>query len=185
MSDLQAREQQDLVSQLRAYFLGAAQTIEELENGYHRLCEIEETLHRKQIGEEPDPLFLTRTKVCQMLLGDRPIYELYPEADARGVFELPYDDMVLREQYYFGAVPSGAWSWKIDPEKENPKYKEYREQLYQETIDTLCATHPAYIFSHLSKEEQEQIQNEHAYAVFQTGTWESVLVKEGDTMKKK
>lgn len=169
----------DRAMQLQSYFLGGSET--ELEVNCKGLCCMEAELYRKQTGEDLQPGDRVQTEICQQMLGKRPIYELYPEADARGLFEGTYDDAAWRERYYFGTAIAGGHDWERTLRESDPEYQRYRKQLCQRTIETLCAAYGEEIWQHLPREEQQTIQRRHPYPAFQAGKWKCVLILPGQT----
>lgn len=152
--DMESEKREERTMQLQAYFLRAG----DLEENFNRLCEMEKEVYREKYGEEPQPHAMLRTNISRLLLGKHPIYELYPEADARGMFEGPYDDSKWRELYYFGTTIPGGHDWERTLQESNPEYQRYRTKLYQETISALCKSYGEDLFRHLPAKEQEQIQ---------------------------
>lgn len=157
------QEHRDLASALKAYFFDS--THGSLETSFDRLCDYERQRLMNQYDDPEDyePTFETRIAVCKELLGDTPIYELYPEEDLRGVFEGAYDDMKYRERYYFERpVPGTYGDREID--QQNPLYKNYRETLYKRTIEDICDKHSNYIFQQLPSIEKQIIEKDVAFA---------------------
>lgn len=173
--DMEPEKREERTMQLQAYFLRAG----DLEETYHRLCALEEALYLEKYGEEPEPHAMLRTDIGRQLLGNRPIYELYPEADARGMFEGAYDDLKWRERYYFGTAIPGGHDWERTLNESEPEYKRYRTNLYQQTISALCDAYGEELFFHLPAKEQEQIGKAYSYPAFQAGKWKCVLIPPG------
>lgn len=167
----------DYAETLKAYFFRNGPN----KDVFHRLCELERAYYGKDMEEELEPHFQTRTEICKQILGDTPIYKLYPEADARGIFEGNYDDMIWRENFYFGVPIKGSdLSREIDT--ENPMYQTYRQTLYADTIEKICEKYATYIYIEgLSSEEKGFIKHHYHYPSIHTGRWKAVIIEPGAT----
>lgn len=171
----------DYVETLKAYFFRDGSSKEEI---FERLCELECACYREEMEAELEPHFQTRTEICKQILGSTPIYKLYPEADARGLFEGNYDDMIWRENFYFGQPIEGSdFAREID--KENPVYQNYRKTLYNNTIEKICEIYGAYVFADgLSSKEKDFIRRNYHYPCIHTDRWKAVIIEPGATYGK-
>lgn len=152
----QEREKRQLQEALKVYFLDGDQGLEPV---YERLCAVEKNAIEETYPEEDFyPHFAARTAVCKELLGNTPIYELFPEEDFRGTFEDDLcDDMVWQERYYFAKPVHGMPdTWEVD--RQGALYQAYRQILYQKTIVQICEKYPQELLRELSQDERNRIK---------------------------
>lgn len=99
--------------------------------------------------------------ISEELLGEEPIWSLFPEEDARGTFEATngYEDTRWREKYHFGRIVDSYFinnyefcKYKID--KNKTEYIEYKKELYQRAIIKEIERYATYIL----REEPEILQ---------------------------
>lgn len=104
--------------------------------------------------------------VSRELLGDKELWDLFPEEDARGTFEFcsGYDNARWRENYYFGKVIDiehincyEFCKYKLD--YSNQEYVEYKKKLYREVIPRELKKYISYIL----KDSPEILSNTEEY----------------------
>lgn len=105
-------------------------------------------------------------EVSRELLGDKELWDLFPEEDARGTFEFcsGYDNARWRENYHFGKIIDiehiscyEFCKYKLD--YSNQEYVEYKKKLYREVIPRELKKYIVYIL----KDNPEILNNTEEY----------------------
>lgn len=139
--------------------------LEELEYLYDKFNFENERL--KEIYDEGNAfeeyeIFLSKgsiiNTISQELLGNKELWKLFPEEDARGTFEGTngYGDTEWREKYHFGKVIDIEYIkcyefYKYEIDTENPEYIKYKRKLYQEAIPREIEAYADYILRYSPK----------------------------------
>lgn len=107
-------------------------------------------------SKDCEEIYLSRgeliDEVSEEILGDKELWDLFPEEDARGTFEFinGYDSARWREKYHFGKVVNiehiscyEFCTYKLD--YSNREYVEYKKKLYREVIPRELKKYMTYI----------------------------------------
>lgn len=107
-------------------------------------------------SKDCEEIYLSRgeliDEVSEEILGDKELWDLFSEEDARGTFEFinGYDSARWREKYYFGKIVNIEYiscyefcTYKLD--YSNQEYVEYKKKLYREVIPRELKKYMTYI----------------------------------------
>lgn len=95
-------------------------------------------------------------KICKSLLGDKPLYKLFPEEDCLGTFEKDmsdFEDIGWREKYRFGKIVDSHFvvpgcyefcDYEIDV--KSPGYLSYQTKLYKGAVMLIAKNNPIGMF---------------------------------------
>lgn len=83
-------------------------------------------------------------EACKSILGDKPLYMLFPEEDCLGTFERDisdFEDISWREKYHFGKIisshfvtPGGYEFCDYEIDTKSPEYLSYQVKLYKNAV---------------------------------------------------
>lgn len=141
-----------------------------LEANFYRLDDIEKNfiIEKTAVFDEYSEGYFncqsTKANICQKLCNINSVSKYYPELDNLGYFENDYDTLKYIEQIKFGEITGsdecGTYEFcEYDIDITKQAYKNYREQLYVETIHKICDEYLAAVVFDLSSAELSEVLN--------------------------